>query len=855
VGVGLFGAVGAAGEVRNVGLDGGSVVGYQSVGGIAGHNYGAIRNTVVTADVGAADQTAGANVGGIAGWNDSAGTITDARVSGDVTGGDNTGGIAGQNNGKIARASMTGEVSGRYSVGGLVGRHEMSGASIVDSYAAGEVRGKGEVGGAVGRHIGSLNRAYAVGSVIPVDGAIHVGGLIGRHMGGAVTDSYFDAETTGQGGSGEPRTTTELRQRATYVDAWDFAATWSIDEGAAYPALRPSLAAPTGVAAAAADGDAIVFGWNAVALAHRYQVYVSTTSGSYGGTPTAIVTASSYTVADAVYGTAYYVTVRAVNSMATSEASVEAAGATEDVTPPTLAVATKKASGDYAEGTWTNGSVTVNVYANDADSGIADVTYRIGGGADLPYPGEPGIVLEDEGTHAVSVRATDRVGLSTSDSVEVRIDKTPPTASFGTNGNEAWATAASTTVTVSDAASGTDGAGLRYVWTTGTEKPASGWAPFESGETLRKSGGEGDWYLHVEVMDLAGNRAYARSDRFRLRQPSPAAAAPDAPSPQNRFYIGGNGGTVEYDGVRIRIPSGAHAGSFDVTIEAADDVERLPLAENERFASRVMELTKSVSGPFEKNVTIELDLSEEGLRALREESADRTDITLRWFDEVRGEWVELDDNAVENGVARGTTNHFTKFAAIARTVEAPDPESEDEVRFTDLVGHWAADSIHRYASEAGLTGYPDGTFGPDRAVTRAEFVTMLATAYAWPDDVAASFNDTAGHWAERSIAAAVGAGIVQGYDAKTFAPDSPIAREEMAAMAAKALRLLGGESEETPTAFDFVDRDDVAAWARAAVAAAADRGVLAGYADGTFRPKAYATRAEAVVVLLRMRSE
>lgn len=64
-----------------------------------------------------------------------------------------------------------------------------------------------------------------------------------------------------------------------------------------------------------------------------------------------------------------------------------------------------------------------------------------------------------------------------------------------------------------------------------------------------------------------------------------------------------------------------------------------------------------------------------------------------------------------------------EFAAIAARFDS-DSYSGDDL-FTDIEGHWAADQINRAAEKGWITGYPDGTFGPNRYITRAEAVTMI----------------------------------------------------------------------------------------------------------------------------------
>ena len=64
-----------------------------------------------------------------------------------------------------------------------------------------------------------------------------------------------------------------------------------------------------------------------------------------------------------------------------------------------------------------------------------------------------------------------------------------------------------------------------------------------------------------------------------------------------------------------------------------------------------------------------------------------------------------------------------EFAAIAARFDSGSYSGDD--LFTDIEGHWAADQINRAAEKGWITGYPDGTFGPNRYITRAEAVTMI----------------------------------------------------------------------------------------------------------------------------------
>lgn len=145
-----------------------------------------------------------------------------------------------------------------------------------------------------------------------------------------------------------------------------------------------------------------------------------------------------------------------------------------------------------------------------------------------------------------------------------------------------------------------------------------------------------------------------------------------------------------------------------------------------------------------------------------------------------------------------------------------------------------------------ISGYPDGTFRPDRSVTRAEIATMLANAGMVSGEAtgdAVELLDVENHWAASFIKRVSATGWMSGYPDHTFKPDGPITRREMAAVAFKYLGLSG---TATGNSFTDVTADD---WAHDIIAAVREAGVIAGYPDGTFRPAQQLSRAEAVTIL------
>src|SRR5690606_37654603 len=111
------------------------------------------------------------------------------------------------------------------------------------------------------------------------------------------------------------------------------------------------------------------------------------------------------------------------------------------------------------------------------------------------------------------------------------------------------------------------------------------------------------------------------------------------------------------------------------------------------------------------------------------------------------------------------------------------------------------------------------------------------------------FADTAGHWAESRIQEAVARGIVSGYPDGSFRPNGAVTRAEFAVMLTKGLKLSG--SEAAASGLNFTDRDSIRPWAQNAIVQALQAGIISGYEDGSFRPSREVTRAEMMSMLAR----
>jgi len=177
---------------------------------------------------------------------------------------------------------------------------------------------------------------------------------------------------------------------------------------------------------------------------------------------------------------------------------------------------------------------------------------------------------------------------------------------------------------------------------------------------------------------------------------------------------------------------------------------------------------------------------------------------------------------------------------------------------TDIEGNWANAAIQRAVELGIVTGYADGTFKPSNLVSRAELAAMLVRALKLDSKTdngqlpELSFTDNAsiGSWAQAYIAQAVHSGIIKGYTDQTFRPQQMVSRTELTVMIARSLNL--DVSENSTDILPFKDAEQIPAWARPYVAAAYKQGIVHGRDGQWFAPQEQATRAEAVVLLIRM---
>lgn len=223
------------------------------------------------------------------------------------------------------------------------------------------------------------------------------------------------------------------------------------------------------------------------------------------------------------------------------------------------------------------------------------------------------------------------------------------------------------------------------------------------------------------------------------------------------------------------------------------------------------------------------------------QATSNTSGTVRFTDVSSGTYTLLEKKAPEGYVLSNETYTLT----VSGSRVTMNGKSYSPVTFVNR----KAAELNRTDHFAFLVGYTDGTFGPERNMTRAEVTTMFARLLTEQIEADKTYSNTfsdvpKGYWAANYIGYMQQFGIITGYSDDSFRPDAPVTRAEFAAIASRFEKLTEGSKS-------FTDVPDTY-WAARYINFAATRGWVTGYSDGTFKPENTITRAEVAAVTCRL---
>jgi uncharacterized surface protein with fasciclin (FAS1) repeats len=196
-------------------------------------------------------------------------------------------------------------------------------------------------------------------------------------------------------------------------------------------------------------------------------------------------------------------------------------------------------------------------------------------------------------------------------------------------------------------------------------------------------------------------------------------------------------------------------------------------------------------------------------------------------------------------------------ASSQSTVPSATPSTTSTVNLSDVPSdYWAHPFIQALADNNVIAGFPDGSFRPNQAVTRAEFAALIQKAFGSQNRVrqlsAGGFSDVpANYWAASAIQYAYETGFLAGYPGNVFKPNQQIPRVQGIVALASGLGLTPsstGSSSDLSTYYN--DASAIPNYAVAGVTAATQSNIVVNYPDvKQLNPQQPLTRAEAAALL------
>lgn len=281
--------------------------------------------------------------------------------------------------------------------------------------------------------------------------------------------------------------------------------------------------------------------------------------------------------------------------------------------------------------------------------------------------------------------------------------------------------------------------------------------------------------------------------------------------------------------VALAIPAGALPKETKVTVKLAADMPEKPPA-GALAVSPVISI-ESATAPA-KPIAVAFAFDPVKLGGLDPRAC------LVFRERGDGSWMPVGGKFDRGANAvKVVLDHFSNYAVFGLCKE-----------FTDTAGHWAAKEIGVLAARNVISGYLDGSFKPEKPLTRAELAALL-TRFLGLKAIAPgnAFSDVPPDaWYAGAVATVREEGLMFGAGGK-FRPNATLTREELAAV---AVRVAGISTRDlTPT---FADAQMIAPWARQVVATAAAAGLMSGVGENRFAPKALVTRAQVAAILYRL---
>lgn len=194
---------------------------------------------------------------------------------------------------------------------------------------------------------------------------------------------------------------------------------------------------------------------------------------------------------------------------------------------------------------------------------------------------------------------------------------------------------------------------------------------------------------------------------------------------------------------------------------------------------------------------------------------------------------------------------FILISCIAIFISSVFLSTSFAMSFSDLPStHWAYDNIMRLAEDGIIDGYENGTYKPEKAVTRGEFLKLIMTSLYGGNEYFEKNNFNFGHWSMPYAIEAANLGYLM--DGTTILNlDNQISRKEMVHILAKVCIDNKIQKDELGSIIEFLDTENLDADTKVYINFVTENGLINGYTDGKFKADKTMTRAEVATVINR----
>lgn len=609
-----------------------------------------------------------------------------------------------------------------------------------------------------------------------------------------------------------------------------------------------TLDAPVISASAVGDGHATI-SWSPLPGATSYKVYKSTSPGSYG--------AAEATVGSSVYssdftgltnGTTYYFVVRAANGGTESSHSNEVSATPQSSTADLKALTTSAGSlsPDFSSGVTSyevtvpyntrNLSVTGTVYDSASTLKVNDETTVSGAAyADIP------LTL---GANTISLEVTSGDG-TTQKTYTLVVTRNPSSSGGGS----------STTVPLSNGMDViVDGIKQEKFATTREDKIGDQTATIvtvDNDKVIAKLEQEGKLLIMIKgtsdvvITELNGKLVDAMENKDAIIEIETDRATYSLPASQLKIdsLLSQFGTHVKLEDIKLNIKIGASTATTEAIVRkhAVDNGYTVVVSPVD------FEITASYG---DKQVDVSQFRSYVERWITLPDGIDASQMTTGVVLNADGSLSHVPTKVViKDGKAYAVINSLTNstYSVVFSPKTFPDVES-----------HWSKRDVNDMASRLIVQGVTDQSYQPDKAITRAEFVSIIVRALGLKPDAGAEApkDIQVSDWFASTVKTAVSYGLISGYEDGTFRPHQTITRQEAAVIVAHALTIVNlnvgiSAEEATQHLSSFKDGASVAAWAKKDMAAAVEHRILQGN-NGKISPNDNVSRAQTAAMMRRL---